>query len=303
MEKVIDKILLASDNINKLNEINSFFDGKIKFILPKEIGIYHNTEENGLDFNENSILKIKEFTENIDIPILADDSGLVVKLLSQFVQKIKEKPVKSHNEKNTENQDDYQIHIDKIIRYFSEFCNPSIKKKVEKFWNDYLPSLKLFPGVVSKRFGYIEDEKERNHYLVSLLKYLSNSENIKKIFVKIDEEIERNITSNFYTKDNIKAKIPKIKNIDDLSYDIFFPAYFETSLALKYNGKIYHFNGISEGFIVDKPSGTNGFGYDPIFFYPPLGKTYAQLTMEEKNEVSHRAKALIKLKEFIEKQI
>lgn len=35
MEKVIDKILLASDNINKLNEINSFFDGKIKFILPK----------------------------------------------------------------------------------------------------------------------------------------------------------------------------------------------------------------------------------------------------------------------------
>ena len=47
-----------------------------------------------------------------------------------------------------------------------------------------------------------------------------------------------------------------------------------------------------EGIITDQPAGENGFGYDPIFYYPPLEKTFAQLTMEEKSRVSHRGIAL-----------
>lgn len=47
-----------------------------------------------------------------------------------------------------------------------------------------------------------------------------------------------------------------------------------------------------EGLIVEKPAGSNGFGYDPIFYYPPLNKTFAELTIEEKSKVSHRGKAL-----------
>lgn len=47
-----------------------------------------------------------------------------------------------------------------------------------------------------------------------------------------------------------------------------------------------------EGIIAHEPSGENGFGYDPIFFLPEYGKTSAQLTMEEKNKISHRGKAL-----------
>jgi XTP/dITP diphosphohydrolase len=47
-----------------------------------------------------------------------------------------------------------------------------------------------------------------------------------------------------------------------------------------------------EGVITHEPSGTGGFGYDPVFFYPPLDKTFAQLTRQEKNKVSHRGKAL-----------
>jgi XTP/dITP diphosphohydrolase len=46
-----------------------------------------------------------------------------------------------------------------------------------------------------------------------------------------------------------------------------------------------------EGTIADQPAGTNGFGYDPIFSYPPFGKTTAELTTDEKNSVSHRARA------------
>ncbi len=47
------------------------------------------------------------------------------------------------------------------------------------------------------------------------------------------------------------------------------------------------------GIITDKPLGQNGFGYDPVFYYPALKKTFAQLTLEEKNKVSHRGKALM----------
>ena len=54
--------------------------------------------------------------------------------------------------------------------------------------------------------------------------------------------------------------------------------------------------GTVEGYISRQPAGTNGFGYDPYFFYPPFGKTFAQLSAEEKNAVSHRGKAM---REFV----
>ena len=52
-----------------------------------------------------------------------------------------------------------------------------------------------------------------------------------------------------------------------------------------------------EGEILNKPLGEGGFGYDPLFYYAPLKKTFAQLTTEEKNSVSHRGKALKELKD------
>lgn len=51
-----------------------------------------------------------------------------------------------------------------------------------------------------------------------------------------------------------------------------------------------------EGLLAEAPAGENGFGYDPVFFYPPLGKTFAEMTPEEKNRVSHRGKALNELR-------
>jgi XTP/dITP diphosphohydrolase len=56
-----------------------------------------------------------------------------------------------------------------------------------------------------------------------------------------------------------------------------------------------------EGRITDQPQGENGFGYDPIFFYPPLNKTFAQMTMTEKSRVSHRGKALRELQAEFDK--
>jgi len=57
--------------------------------------------------------------------------------------------------------------------------------------------------------------------------------------------------------------------------------------------------GRAEGFIIEKPRGEEGFGYDPIFYFPPLGKTFAELSPDEKNRVSHRAEALRRAKELL----
>ena len=56
-----------------------------------------------------------------------------------------------------------------------------------------------------------------------------------------------------------------------------------------------------EGLITTEPTGSNGFGYDPVFFYPPYNKTFAQITIEEKNSISHRGKALAELRSEFDK--
>jgi XTP/dITP diphosphohydrolase len=62
---------------------------------------------------------------------------------------------------------------------------------------------------------------------------------------------------------------------------------------------IFEARGTVEGEIVPEPRGSNGFGYDPIFFYPPLGCTLAELGREQKAAVSHRGKAFRALREYL----
>ncbi|MCM2272929.1 MAG: XTP/dITP diphosphatase [candidate division Zixibacteria bacterium] len=57
--------------------------------------------------------------------------------------------------------------------------------------------------------------------------------------------------------------------------------------------------GVAEGMITTAVQGDQGFGYDPVFFYPPLNKRFSEMTLEEKNQVSHRGKALQAARELI----
>lgn len=66
-------------------------------------------------------------------------------------------------------------------------------------------------------------------------------------------------------------------------------------------GPALTYEGRCEGVIATSPDGHNGFGYDPIFYYPPLGRTFARLSGEEKNEVSHRGVALREIREEFDK--
>ena len=59
------------------------------------------------------------------------------------------------------------------------------------------------------------------------------------------------------------------------------------------------FEGTVDGVITEKMLGTNGFGYDPVFYYPPLAKSMAEMSSAEKNAISHRYKALLKLRDYL----
>lgn len=88
-------------------------------------------------------------------------------------------------------------------------------------------------------------------------------------------------------------------NLKGVSYDNR-KARFVCQLALINDSNIYKsVTGIVEGYILEEERGYDGFGYDPLFLYQPLNKTFSELTIEEKNEISHRGIALRKLSEII----
>ncbi len=67
------------------------------------------------------------------------------------------------------------------------------------------------------------------------------------------------------------------------------------------DGDIWTTEGVCEGVIAFEPKGTQGFGYDPVFYLPDLGRHMAELSPEEKNRISHRGKAARKAREILEK--
>ena len=80
-------------------------------------------------------------------------------------------------------------------------------------------------------------------------------------------------------------------------------ARFVCELALAREGKaLARFGGVTEGFILGEPRGHGGFGYDPLFLDPLVGKTFAELKLEEKMQRSHRGKALRGLLEWLANQ-
>ena len=81
-------------------------------------------------------------------------------------------------------------------------------------------------------------------------------------------------------------------------------ARFRTVIAITWDkDKVETVEGRADGIITTSKKGESGFGYDPVFFYSPANKTFAEMRLEEKNEVSHRGLALVKAKELIKKYL
>lgn len=79
-------------------------------------------------------------------------------------------------------------------------------------------------------------------------------------------------------------------------------AHFQSVIIIAVpRGPALTYIGECAGEILREPAGENGFGYDPVFYYPPLKKTFAQMSVKEKNSVSHRGKAMAELKQEFDK--
>lgn len=94
-------------------------------------------------------------------------------------------------------------------------------------------------------------------------------------------------------KANTEKLLRELEGVADRS------AQFRTVVALILNGKEHLFEGIVRGTIPTEERGTEGFGYDPVFAPEELGKTFAEVGPDVKNEVSHRARAVKKLAAFL----
>ncbi|HLG20139.1 MAG TPA: RdgB/HAM1 family non-canonical purine NTP pyrophosphatase [Bdellovibrionota bacterium] len=97
-------------------------------------------------------------------------------------------------------------------------------------------------------------------------------------------------------KDNIRKLLEKLKDVPAEKRT----AHFRCVMALYgASGISYTATGDVCGLIIDEPRGTGGFGYDPIFFIPALGRTFAEITPAEKNRFSHRALAVAKISDHL----
>ncbi|WP_433896123.1 non-canonical purine NTP diphosphatase [Sphingobacterium mizutaii] len=95
---------------------------------------------------------------------------------------------------------------------------------------------------------------------------------------------------------NIDLVLEKLQGQEDRK------ARFKTVISLFLQGEQYFFEGTVEGRIIAGRTGTAGFGYDPIFIPDGYDQTFAEMSLEEKNKISHRSKAVSKLVEFLNSQ-
>jgi len=97
--------------------------------------------------------------------------------------------------------------------------------------------------------------------------------------------------------DNVQKLLRELEGVPAMQRT----AEFRTVMALALDGKTYLVEGRCRGRITLAPAGNNGFGYDPVFFVPELNKTFAELTLAEKNKISHRGKAAAAFKALLVK--
>ena len=183
------KVILASKNPHKLTELSAILSQHgFEIALESEYGLDIDVDETDTTFEENSLLKAEAVMKASGLPVLADDSGLMVDALDGA------------------------------------------------------------PGVYSARYGHKSSDGERTAFLLENMKDVPDDKRTAKFVCVIT--------------------------------------------CLWPDGRKIVARGECPGVITHEVHGENGFGYDPVFYLPELGMTYAELPSEQKNAISHRARAL-----------
>ena len=110
---------------------------------------------------------------------------------------------------------------------------------------------------------------------------------------------EPGVRSARYAGNDSNAEQNILKLLDNMKNQQNKQAQFKTVISLILNGKEIQFTGICEGEIISSPRGANGFGYDPVFIPSGADKTFAEMSLEEKNKYSHRKKATALLLQYL----
>lgn len=194
--KLTMKIVFATNNLNKIKEVQSMLPTSIQIISLESIGCLEEIPETSDTIAGNAIQKANYVTEKYGYDCFADDTGLEVEAL--------------HGE----------------------------------------------PGVDSAHYA----GQQRNA-----------NDNMDKLLKNLDNQSNRN-------------------------------AQFKTVIALNLKGTQHLFTGIAKGKIIAQKTGNQGFGYDPIFQPDGFSETFAQLTLEQKGQISHRGKATKQLLDFLSYQ-
>jgi len=189
------QLVFATNNLNKLKEVQSLIPDKIKLLSLKDIGCFENVPETQLIIEGNAIQKAEYVKTHYGYDCFADDTGLEVE------------------------------------------------------------SLNYEPGVFSARYA----GEQRN------------------------------------ANDNMNLLLQNLKERPNRT------AQFKTVIALHLNGKLETFTGICKGEITNTKHGDKGFGYDPIFKADGYNKTFAEISLDEKNKIGHRGKAVRLLVDFLSK--
>ena len=90
-----------------------------------------------------------------------------------------------------------------------------------------------------------------------------------------------------------------LKNLDGVPFEGRSARFVSVIALILPDGREFSFEGTCDGYITNILKGDNGFGFDPVFYYPPLDKTFAELSDDEKNSISHRRVAINKLTDFL----
>ena len=93
-----------------------------------------------------------------------------------------------------------------------------------------------------------------------------------------------------------------LQEMDNISSDKRI-AHFCTAIAYVDDNMELTTEGTVQGLITDKRKGIDGFGYDPVFYVPEMNKTYAEMSIKEKNQISHRGKALMKMQKLLQEHL
>lgn len=110
---------------------------------------------------------------------------------------------------------------------------------------------------------------------------------------------EPGVYSARYAGEPANSENNMVKLLDALKKETNKKAHFRTSICLNLNDEQFLFDGICQGTILDKKHGETGFGYDPIFKPEGFNQSFAEMTSEEKNKISHRGLAIQKLVAFL----